>query len=131
MKNSLKHLNFLSLSKKNFFITFRRRARTVDAFMSPATMVDDQTYYKQMKEFIKETQGVPRNSQKWWELRNKHYAQLRELYMKNQTNDYKESQEMSFVRFYIVIVPEDPKCYEIVSILNYYSLIYKAVSIVF
>jgi hypothetical protein len=79
-----------------------------------------------MKLFIQETQGVPKNSQKWFELRNKHYQILSQIYKEQEASKTIESFDYSFLRFYLIIVPEDPKCYELLSILNYFGLQYKA-----
>ena len=80
-----------------------------------------------MKEFIKETQGVPRNSIKWNELKNKHYAILRKIYFEEQSNNFKETQDYSFVRFYLIVLPENIESFEMISILNFYNIKYKAV----
>jgi hypothetical protein len=117
----------LKTNKKYFFITNAvRSSKNVDNMISPKGLTDEITYYKQMKEFIKETQGVPRNSQKWFELRNKHY---RILYNKSKDflqNNFKETTDVQYLRFYVLIVPENNECYELVSILNYFQLRYKA-----
>jgi len=78
-----------------------------------------------MKEFIKETQGVPKFSQKWVELRNKHYEIL-EKKRAESVNKYKESFDVQYLRFYVLLVPESTICYELVSILNFYQIRYKA-----
>lgn len=117
------------LSKKQLLTIRTRRDRSGASLANPNILVDDLTYYRQMKEFIKETQGVPRNSVKWNVLRNKHYAILREIYLNSQINDFKESTDVSFVRFYVIVVPENTDCFELVSILNFYNIKYKAVNI--
>lgn len=104
-----------------------RRDRSNQGLANPNILVDDVTYYKQMKEFIKETQGVPRNSVKWNQLRNKHYGILREIWEKSQSQDFKETSEISFIRFYLIVLAEDTDSYELVSILNFYNIKYKAV----
>jgi hypothetical protein len=102
-----------------------RKARVIAKFYDPQLPVDELTYYKQMKQFIKETEGLPRYSQKWYELRNKHYAILRTKTVDIKTN---ESQDTQFLRFYVVLSPDDLSCYELISVLNYYGLMYKAVN---
>ena len=115
---------------KGLLFYSKRRSRMVSSFLTPNIQNDDITYYKQMKDFIKDTQGVPRNSQKWWDLRNKHYS----LLLKKAANNpikIVESQEKSFVRFYFIIVPEDPLCYELINLLNYFQIRYKAVIFIY
>ncbi len=118
-------------SHKGILFYSRRRSRILHSFTTPNVMSDDVTYYKQMKEFIKESEGVPRNSQKWWELRNKHYK----LLLNNSENDIapkiRESMQKSYVRFTFIIIPEDPKCYELINLLNFYQIRYKAVRVSF
>lgn len=119
--------SLIMLNKKHFFITNAvRSSKNVDNMISPKGLTDELSYYKQMKEFIKETQGVPRNSQKWFELRNKHYKILYKKSIENLQKNYKESFDVQFLRFYVLIVPEQIECYELVSILNYFQLRYKA-----
>ena len=113
--------------KRNLLSVRKRRDRANAGLANPNILVDDVTYYRQMKEFIKETQGVPRNSVKWNQLRNKHYEILRDIYVNSQANDFKESTDVSFVRFYVIVVPEDTDSFELVSILNFYNIKYKAV----
>ena len=119
--------NFNKTSKFNILTIRTRKDRTHSCLTNPNILVDDITYYRQMKEFIKETQGVPRNSYKWNQLRNKHYAILSDIYDKSQVNDFKETTEVSYVRFYLIVLPEDTDSYEMVSILNFYNIKYKAV----
>jgi len=124
---SINPINTLhNISKKGLLFYTKRRQRMISSFMTPNIENDDITYYKQMKEFIKETEGVPKNSQKWWELRNKHYATLLQM-SHDKPLKIVESQEKSFVRFYFIIIPEDPQCYELINLLNYYQFRYKAV----
>jgi hypothetical protein len=128
-KNLSKNLNNLLIkSQKYNMLTIRtRRDRANQGLANPNIFVDDVTYYKQMKEFIKETQGVPRNSIKWNELKNKHYDILRKIYVEQQSDDFKETQDYSFVRFYLIVIPENIESFEMVSILNFYNIKYKAV----
>jgi hypothetical protein len=126
-KNYLKIINLNKLQKKNLLTIRTRKDRSNAGLANPNIMVDDITYYKQMKEFIKETQGVPRNSVKWNELRNKHYGILRDIYINSQSEEFKESSDVSFVRFYVIVIPEDTDCFELVSIFNFYNIKYKAV----
>jgi hypothetical protein len=120
--------NLLIKSHKYDMLTIRtRRDRANQGLANPNIFVDDVTYYKQMKEFIKETQGVPRNSIKWNELKNKHYAILRKIYFEEQSNNFKETQDYSFVRFYLIVLPENIESFEMISILNFYNIKYKAV----
>jgi hypothetical protein len=114
------------ITKKNVLTFVRRRSREIEGINSPNVNVDDLTYYKQMKEFIKETQGVPKNSLKWQQLRTKHYRILQDIYIEQQKNKIKETFETSFMRFYLLLVPESTECYEVVSLLNYYKIRYKA-----
>jgi hypothetical protein len=118
MKNSL-----FKLQKRGILFYTQRRARVIANFVDPNLPVDELTYYKQMKEFIKETEGLPKYSQKWWELRNKHYAILRKKTVNYIAN---ESQDTQFLRFYVVLNPDDIACYELISVLNFYQIIYKA-----
>lgn len=132
--NNLKNLknlskNFLKAQKYNMLTIRTRRDRANQGLANPNIFVDDVTYYKQMKEFIKETQGVPRNSVKWNELKNKHYAILRKIYSEQQFDEFKETQDYSFVRFYLIVLPENIESYEMVSILNFYNIKFKAVRI--
>lgn len=122
----MKNANFLKFSKKGLLNFVGRRSRINADFINPNVMVDDNTYFKQMKQFIHETQGVPRNSQKWFDLRNKHYRILAQIHNEMKKSETKESLEMRYIRFYVFIVPEEIKCYEIVTLLNYYNLKYKA-----
>lgn len=120
--------NLLFKIQKRGILTYApRRVRVMAQFNFPNVGVDELTYYKQMKVFIKETQGVPINSQKWIELRNKHYKILSDKHKEQEKVISHESQETSYLRFYVVLVPESTYCYELVSILNYYNIIYKAV----
>ncbi len=114
--------------KRNLLTVRTRKDRANSGLANPNILVDDITYYRQMKEFIKDTQGVPRNSIKWNAMRNKHYGILREIYMKSQSEDFKESTDVSFVRFYVIVLPEDTDSFELVSILNFYNIKYKAVT---
>jgi hypothetical protein len=117
----------IKINKKEFFITNAiRSSKNVDNMLSPKGLTDEITYYKQMKEFIKETQGVPRNSQKWFDLRNKHYRILYEKSREYIKNNFKETTDTQYLRFYVLIVPESNQCYELVSILNFFQLRYKA-----
>lgn len=122
---------FNNFAKKTLLTVRTRKDRANAGLANPNILVDDITYYRQMKEFIKETQGVPRNSVKWNMLRNKHYGILREIYVKSQSEDFKESTEVSFVRFYVIVLPEDTDSFELVSILNFYNIKYKAVKLFF
>ena len=132
-KNFLKikknpQFNFYNINiiSKNFYLgNWRRSARQQDDYFSPKGTVEDLVYYKQMKEFIKESQGVPRNSQKWFELRNKHYRILEEK-RRESKEKFKESLDTQYLRFYVLLIPEMTKCYELVSILNFYQIRYKA-----
>jgi len=122
---------FVRCQKKNLLTIRRRKDRSNQGLANPNILVDDVTYYRQMKEFIKETQGVPRNSVKWNLLRNKHYGILREIYAKQQAEDFKETTDVSYVRFYLIVLPEDTDSFELVSILNFYNIKYKAVKYYF
>ena len=123
--------SFNNFSKYNLLTLRTRKDRSNQGLANPNIMVDDITYYRQMKEFIKETSGVPRNSIKWNQMRNKHYGILREIFAKSQAEDFKESLEVSFVRFYLIVVPEESDCFELVSILNFFNIKYKAVYLFF
>ena len=116
--------NFIKYQKKSLLFYLPRKERVISQFHDPNLPVDEVTYYKQMKQFIKETEGLPKFSQKWIELRNKHYAILRQKVLEINVN---ESQETQYLRFYIVLSPDDTSCYELISILNFYQMIYKAV----
>jgi hypothetical protein len=120
MRNAL---NFYKFQKKGILFYGPRKARVIAQFNDPEIPVDELTYYKQMKEFIKETEGLPKYSQKWIELRNKHYAILRSKAVNFKAN---ESQDTQFLRFYVVLNPDDINCYELISVLNFYQLVYKA-----
>jgi hypothetical protein len=115
--------SFYKTQKKGILFYTQRRARVIHQFNDSNLPVDELTYYKQMKEFIKETEGLPKFSQKWWELRNKHYTLLKQKSINYIAN---ESQDSQFLRFYIVLNPDDLACYELISILNFYQIIYKA-----
>jgi hypothetical protein len=104
------NFNFFKLQKKNILYYTQRKARAQAEFHDPDLPVDELVYYKQMKEFIKETEGLPRYSQKWLELRNKHYAILRQ---KSVNPILHESQETQYLRFYIVLTPEVGFCAEL------------------
>lgn len=127
--NKLYKATFNKFEYKNILFYTRRRSRATESLQNPNVIVDEVTYFKQMKEFMKETQGVPRNSQKWFELRNKHYKILREIYASKDQDNFTEAQNASYVRFYLVLIPESTDCYELVSILNYNNIVYKAVTI--
>ena len=120
----ISNFKFFKLQKRTLLFYTQRKARVLAQFHDPQLPVDELTYFKQMKEFIKETEGLPRYSQKWYELRNKHYAILRTKMLDLKTN---ESQEAQYLRFYVVLSPEDVSCYELISVLNYYGFMYKAV----
>jgi hypothetical protein len=117
---------FFKLQKRTMSMFTQRKARVIAQFHDPLLPISELTYFKQMKEFIKDTEGLPKYSQKWYELRIKHYAILRTKHLNFKAN---ESQETQYLRFYVVLSPEDVSCYELISVLNYYGLMYKAVII--
>ena len=78
-----------------------------------------------MKEFVKESQGVPKFSQKWFDLRNKHHRILEDK-KRDSMNKFKESFDVQYLRFYVLLLPEQTNFYELVSILNFYGSKYKA-----
>jgi hypothetical protein len=127
IKKCLFQKNFIKFEFRNFFILNAiRPSKNTDNMTSPKGLATDLDYINQMKEFMKESQGVPRNSQKWVELRNKHYRLLYDKSQEKLKTNFKESLDTQFLRFYLIIVPEETLCYEIVSILNYYNIKYKA-----
>jgi len=69
----------ITISKKPFYITTRGRpSREKEDVISSKRNIPDLIYYTQMKEFMKEAQGLPPQSLKWIELRNKHYRIMNE-----------------------------------------------------
>jgi hypothetical protein len=117
--------DFFKYSKKNFFLAnWKRSSRHHEDFDSSKGNTEDLVYYKQMKEFIKEAQGVPRYSQKWFELRNKHFRILDEKRQESREK-FKESFDVQYLRFYVLLLPEQTDCYELVSLLNFYNIRYK------
>lgn len=118
--------SFYKTNTKNFFLAnWKRSSRHHEDFDSSKGNTEDLVYYKQMKEFIKETQGVPKFSQKWFDLRNKHHRILEEK-RRESAEKFKESFDVQYLRMYLIIIPEQTDCYEIVSILNFYGIKFKA-----
>lgn len=117
--------DFFKCSKKNFFLAnWKRSSRHHEDFDSSKGNSEDLVYYKQMKEFIKEAQGVPRYSQKWVDIRNKHFRILDEIRQESREK-FKESFDVQYLRFYVLLLPEQTDCYELVSILNFNNIRYK------
>ena len=129
IRSNLKLNNTILKIKKNHFLTYgKRRARNYKIFEDSQGYIDDFTYYKNLKKFNEETRGLPKNSQKWWELKNKYISEMNRNYLNEKTPN-KESGLQQYLRFMFVIIPEDSSSYELISILNYYQIRYKAVII--
>lgn len=90
------------------------------------THTTDIEYYKVMKEFQVEAEGTPINSEKYIRLRNKYHRKL--AMQPSETNKYNETpNQIDYLRFYIAVCPELLECYQLIIILNYNKVLYKAV----
>lgn len=126
LKINQKFTKFYNFPNRNLYIANRGRpSRETAMTHDPKGNVPDIIYFNQMKEFIKESQGVPPYSQKWVELRNKHYKILHQK-AKETSEKFKQSLDTQYLRFYVLIVPEQTQSYELVSILNFCQIRYKA-----
>lgn len=106
----------------------RRTSRNKsEMFDDVGSLVDEATYFKMMKEFMQETAGLPKYSQKWWEIRNRYYKKIYEISKENKIKN-PETLDVCFIHFYFVLMPEVTECYELLALLNYNNLKYKAVS---
>lgn len=119
---------FSSPSLKTYYGGMKRRLREMQEFNVIKADVDDLTYFKQMKLFNEEVRGLPVNSEKYRLIRDKHHNILHEI----AANTPRETQQVtsfeeSYLKFYLVVIPEDPKCYSVLSVLNNNKIRYKAV----
>ena len=118
---------FIYKSQQKSFLTYgKRRVKNYKMADDPQGLIDDFTYFKNLKKFNEETRGLPKNSQKWWMLKNKYINQMNKEY-NSKPPPIKESLLQQYLRFYFVVIPEDSFSYELISLLNYYQIRYKAV----
>ena len=103
---------------------------------SQQNIYDAEDYLQAMKRFQAETRGMVPHSDEWRTIRNRIYKDLT-----TQKNERRVNQrEMSggqtvhagavsadFSSFFnlLVVVPEEPDCYEVVHVLNYYGFPFK------
>jgi hypothetical protein len=122
------HSNRINFILKKNLINLNNASRTSKTraamFDDIGNLIDEATYYKLMKSFMKETAGLPKFSQKWWDIRNRYY---KEIYHISNVNQFKEIEttDVKYIHFYLIVVPELTPCYELLAVLNYYDFRYK------
>ena len=118
---------FDNINKKSIFTPIQNPNEKRKVFHRKLPVTDVE-YYDIMKDFEKEAEGVPYGSEKHIKLRNKYY---REVLLKSTDSILKGFVESGganteSLRFYIIVIPESVECYQLINILNYNKLLYKA-----
>lgn len=84
---------------------------------------DDQLMLDAIKDFNKKARGIVPGSMEYIDLRNKTYKDVQKKSFEKQGSEIDTKVKRDFSSFFILmlVVPEEPNCFEAVHILNYFN----------
>ena len=122
-------VNQLVNYQKKFYYMYQDLASKNRALETPIA-IPHKDYHDIYNEFLSEAEGVPYGSMKYIHLRNKYYKIIDKKYveiMKNENTRLHQAvgTQEYFLKFYLIITPEEIENYKLLSLLNYNKMMYK------